>query len=344
VTLFSRLFSKNADDFLAKGDRLLEEQRYFEARCAYEDGLQRHLNRQGAAAKDDVADAFASKIAKANLSLAEMNIHEAKFAISRGAYAKAAEHLELAKTLTDDSTLREKAEKLHAGIVENTNETSKLEPTAGGCSSCSSMEPQTQAIPQCEDPDLSPLDYYDLLIRQLPGEMYSRYAGLGEKFAYMYLAASRDEHKQALEMLEDWYEGSFSDIYLYEKGMILHRLGYTAESEDCLKGAISENAANPLAHLGLALLMIEGGRLNEAAVRLDAMIADGMLAEQAILLRGDTAQMAGDLNGSIDYYGMLLSTTYARPAAERLHAVLMQCDRQQEAANVYKRYLTGCKH
>lgn len=340
MSLFSRLFSKNAEDFLAKGDRLLDAHRYFEARCAYEDGLQR-LRDSGAGG--DIADAFAAKIARANLALAEMNIQEAEFAIKRGASSKAVEHLELAKTLTDDGALREKAEKL-AGLVENTNETNRLAPHGGGCTSCASQEPETQVVTHCEDPDLSPLDYYDLLIRQLPGEMYSRYAGLGEKFAYMYLAASRDEHQRALELLEEWYDGASRDIYLYEKGMVLHRLGNAPEAEACLNEAVAENPDNPLPHLGLALLMIEGERFEEAAARLDAMIVAGMLAEQAVLLRGDTAQLAGDLDGAINCYGQLLSTPYARPAAEKLHTVLIQCDRRQEAANVFKRYLTGCRH
>lgn len=340
VSLFSRMFSKNAEDFLAKGDRLFDAQRYFEARCVYEDGL----SRQEPGAEGGAADAFTARIARANLALAEMNVQEAQFAINHGDNAKAAEHLELAKTLTDDGALREKAEILLATLVEKTNETNRLAPDGGGCTSCASMEPETQVVTHCEDPNLSPLDYYDLLIRQLPGEMYSRYAVLGEKFAYMYLAASRDEHNEALELLEEWYDGSFRDIYLYEKGMILHRLGNTREAEDCMNGAVGENPANPLPHLGLALFMIEAERFEEAAVGLDAMIAAGMLAEQAVLLRGDTAQLAGDLNGAMDCYGQLLATPYARPAAEKLHAVLLQCDRRQEAANVYKRYLTGCRH
>lgn len=344
VSLFSRLFSKNSEDFLAKGDRLFDAHRYFEARCIYEDGLQRHLSRQEQGAKRNVADLFAAKIAQANRALAEMNIQEAEFAFKRGEPSKAAEHLELAKTLTDDGALREKAEILLAKLVENANETKRLAPTVGGCGSCAPMGPETQAVTHCEDPILSPLDYYDLLVRQLPDEMYSRYAGLGEKFAYMYLAASRDEHKKSLELLEEWYDGSFRDIYLYEKGMLLHRLGNALEAEDCLNAAVGENPANPLPHLGLALFMIEGERFDEAAAKLDAMIAAGMLAEQAILLRGDTAYLAGDLSGAINYFGRLLQTPFARPAAEKLHAVLLQCDRQQEAANVFKRFLTGCRH
>jgi tetratricopeptide (TPR) repeat protein len=344
MAFLARLFSKKADDYLVKGDRLFASHCFFEARTAYEDGLQRHLNGKDAETADDISRTFSAKIALANRALAELNIVEAEHALGRGAHAKAAEHLDLAKTLTDDLDLREKAEKLLANLVENINDTNKLAPHGSACASCASTEPESQAASHCEEPDLSPLDYYDLLIRQLPGDMYSRYAGLGEKFAYAYLAASRDDHAEALELLEEWYDGSSGDIYRYEKGMILYRLGNTHDAEASLHEAVAENAVNPLPHLGLALLLIDGGRLDEAAECLDTMITGEILPEHARMLRGDTCQLAGDMDGAIGHYGMLLPTPFARSAAEKLHDVLMQCDRRQEAAAVFKRYLGGCCH
>lgn len=344
MAVYTQLFSKSADDYLAKGDRLLEAGSFFEARAAYEDGLHRFNRKKDAGTADDMGETFLIKIALANRALAEMNIREAEYALNRGTLDKAAEHLELAKTLTDDAALREKAEKLLANLIENTNDTNKLASPVGACTSCASTGPETPLDTHCEDPDLSPLDYYDLLIRQLPGEMYDRYAGLGEKFACSYLAASRDDHTTALELLEEWYDGSSRDIFCYEKGMILHRLGNPREAEECMLDAVADNSANPLPHLGLALLLLDDGRLDEVAERLDGMIAGGILPEQALMLRGDTCRLAGDDDGAIRHYGMLLPTPYARPAAEKLHEMLMRCDRQEEAAAVFKRYLGSCCH
>ena len=344
MAFLSRLFSKNPGDYLAKGDRLFEARSFFEARNAYEDGLQGYLDAKGPGSEDDTTRAFIAKIALANRALAEMNIVEAEHALDRGAHAKAADHLELAKSLTDDVLLREKAEKLLANLVENTNDTNTLATPVGACASCAPTEPQTQVSAHCEDPNLSDADYYDLLIRQLPVEMYDRYAALGEKFAYSYLAASRDDHAAALKLLEEWYDGSSRDIYRYEQGMILYRLGNTRQAEECLLDAVAENPVNPLPHLGLALLLIEQRRLDEAAEQLDGMIAGGILPEQTLMLRGDTCRFAGDADGAIMHYGMLLPTPFARPAAEKLHDMLMQCGRHQEARAVFKRYLAGCCH
>lgn len=344
MAFLARLFSKNPGTYLAKGDQLLAACSFFEARNAYEEGLQRHLDAHGPGTTDDITEAFSAGIARANRSLAEMNIAEAECAIGRGAAAKAAEHLELAKSLTHDATLREKAEQLLANLGENTNDTDTLAPTVGGCASCGPIGAHTQVSAHWEDPDLSDADYYDLLIRQLPGELYGRYAALGEKFACAYLAASRDDHAAALDLLEEWYDGSSRDIYLYEQGMALYRLGSTREAEERLLAAVADNPANPLPHLGVALLLMEEHRLDEAAQRLDGMVAAGVLPEQAMMLRGDTCRLAGDTEGAIRQYGMLLSTPFVRQAAESLHDLLMQCGRHQEAGALFKRYLAGCCH
>ncbi|BCS54004.1 tetratricopeptide repeat protein [Geobacter sp. SVR] len=339
MSLFSRLFSKSTDDYLSKGDRLFESGRFFDARSVYEQGLE-----SCGTGNRETVEQFAAKIAAANTSLAALNIEEAEAALQHGNGAKAAEHLELAKTLTNDPALREKAENLLSFIREETAISPKPE-AGGGCSSCSSSSCHDAAPDSAHDhPDMSPEDYYDLLIRQLPEENYERYATLGEKFACMYLAVSQDEHHAALKMLEEWYQGSHSDIYSYEKGMILYRLGRVDDAEACLRESIGHNRDNPLPYQGLALLLIDAGRLDEAAGHLDHMAANDILPIQALMLRGEVSLLSGDSQGAIDRFAKLLTTPVAKPAAEKLYAALMQCGRQQEAARVFKQYLGGCCH
>lgn len=337
---FSKLFSKTPEDFLSHGNKLLEQERFFEARAAYEEGLQKS-EQQGS--ENPSINVFIQKIAIANTGLAALNIKEAEHAITIGADVKAIEHLELAKTLTNDSKLREKAENLLKSLATIPSKPDK-KTLSSGCSSCSSHEPQTQVETPCEDSNLSPLDYFDLLIRQLPGQMYNRYADLGEKFAYMYLAASRDEHEQALKMLEDCLTEANRDIYCYEKGMILYRLGQVHEAEQFLQQAIRLNADNPLSRLGLALLLIDCNRFKEADEHLASMIVEEILPDQALFLRANIAEMTEDIDNAIEKYGKLLSTGYARPAAEKLSSLLTVCNRHQEAEAVFKTYLKGCHH
>jgi tetratricopeptide (TPR) repeat protein len=160
----------------------------------------------------------------------------------------------------------------------------------------------------------------------------------------MYISASHDQHAEALELLEKWFKGSDRDIYCYEKGKILHRLGKISESETYMLESIRENIHNPLPQLGLALLYIEEHRLEDAARQIDAMIAAEIFTGQALMMRGEVFELSGDLEGAIRQYGSLLETPIARSAAERLHEILVECNRQPEAANIFKRYLGKCQH
>lgn len=140
------------------------------------------------------------------------------------------------------------------------------------------------------------------------------------------------------------YKGDNEDIYWYEKGTLLHRLGRTEESELCFRSACRTGRDNPLPRFGLALLLMDGKRFFEAAEILDSMISGGMLSEQARMLRGDLYLLSGDTEWAIGCYGMLLSTPHARMAAEKLHDLLLHAGRTQEAVALSKKYLGGCGH
>jgi len=339
----NKLFTRGPEDYMTKGEGYFAAHSYYEARTAFEAGLQSCREKGGPA---EIARKLEAMICETNRAMAELNMQEAEHALRRGAMDRAVEHLELAKTLTDDAMIRDKADHLLAGLVDKSNDTGVLAPAAS-CSSCSSRSGSSSdvhvASPEA-DADLPVLEHYDLLIHQLPEEMYARYSSLGEDFAYMFIAASRDSHQEALDLLEQWFDGSHRDIYCYEKGKILHRLGRTSESEACLRESIIEDGHNPLPHLGLALLLVEDNRLDEAARHLDAMIAAEIFTGQALMMRGEVFQLAGNTDAAIQLYGKLLETSLARAAAEKLHELLLECNRQPEAAHIYKRYLGKCQH
>ncbi|QEM68476.1 hypothetical protein FO488_10040 [Geobacter sp. FeAm09] len=343
MNILKKLFSKNPADMVARGDRFLKEHHYFEARCAYEDARRLLSGSNGAQGAEALLAVCEERIGSANHALAGLNISEAESALSRGLPDKALEHLELAKSLTDDAVLREKAEELAALCCGNDAE-QRESASVSGCSSCSSCAPEEYVTSDFSDVNMPLMEYYDLLIQQLPREMYGRYSDLGEEFASMYVIASGNRHGDALKQLEAWYTGSDHDIYCYEKGMIQFRLGDVTTAETCFREAIVTNGANSLAHLGLALLLIEGQRLHEAGQQLEAMMAAGILAEQSRMLRADVHVLAGDTDRAIDMYSGLLATPAARMAAERLRDVLMQCGRSNDAAYIVRRYLGGCGH
>jgi len=340
MNFLKKLFVRRPEDFVTKGDALFSTGSFYDSRSAYEEGLDCCRGKAGC---DDLIQLIGLKIDEANRSLANLNIAEAEHAFKCGTTDKAIEHLELAKTLTQDANIREKAELMLSRVSENTNDPVVLAPSSS-CSSCSHTSPDAHSALVETDTDLDPLEHYDLLIHQLPEDMYERYSGLGEEFAYSYIAASQDRHAESLELLEKWFSGSHRDIYCYEKGKILHRLGRISESETCMLEAVRENAHNSLAQLGLALLFIEENRLEDAARQIDTMIAAEIFTGQALMMRGEVFELSGDLENAIRQYGSLLESPLASSAAEKLHGILIACNRRAEADHIFKRYLGKCKH
>ncbi len=324
---------------LTKGDKYMESDSYFDARTCYADGLKLCFGEDGGVLKD----AFSERIDAANRKLAELNIYEAECAYSRGAVEKAIDHLELVKTLTYDTVLREKAESLlHRFAQTDSDDDEQI--AISSCASCagSSAGGCTDSAPA--DDSLPHLEYYELLIQQLPEDQYHRYAELGEDFAYAYIAASRDEHHEALAAFEKCSDTLPQDIYQYEKGKVLHRLGDDNEAEQHLRRAVQLNGSNSLAWFTLAHVLRENDRFQDALAAVETMIEEQILPEQALLLRADIYDATGNHEGAVNQYVELLQTPYARAAAEKLYGILLEMGRRDDAAVILKKYLNKSCH
>jgi len=340
VNFISRWFSKSPSDLLTKGDRYMESDSFFDARTCYEDGLKLCSDDDSGG---DLKTVLTERIDAANLKLAERNLYEAECAYSRGDALKAIDHLELVKTLTYDPTLREKAEKLILDFSQPDSVQGE-QINISSCASCAGSSGGECADSTPSDDSMPLLEYYELLIHQLPADQYQRYAELGEDFAGAYVAASRDEHREALSGFEKCFDTLPQDIYWYEKGKVLHRLGNDREAEQHLRTAIQLNSTNSLAWFTLALVLRESNRFQEALTTVEAMAAEHILPEQALLLRADIFEATGDHEGAVNQYVELLQTPYARAAAEKLYEILLEIGRQSDAAVIYKKYLNKSCH
>ena len=340
MNYISRWFSKSPSDLLTKGDRYMESDSFFDARTCYEDGLKLC---SGEDSGGDLKALFIERIDTANRKLAECNLHEAECAYSRGDTVKALDRLELVKTLTYDSILREKAELL---LLNLSPPDSDHEERINGssCASCSGSSGGECADITPSDDSLSPLEYYDLLIQQLPADQYQRYTELGEDFAEAYIAASRDEHHEALSGFEDCFDTLPHDIYWYEKGKVLHRLGNDREAEQHFRTAVQLNGTNSLALFALALVLRESNNFQDALTTIETMVAEHIMPEQALLLRADIFEATGDHEGAVNQYVELLQTPFARAAAEKLYGILLETGRQSDAAVIFKKYMNKSCH
>ena len=340
MNFISRWFSKSPSDLLAKGDRYMESDSFFDARTRYEDGFKICPGDEAGGALKTV---FLERIDAANCKLAELNLQEAEFAHSRGDAVKAIDHLELVKTLTGNLALRKKAEELILRFTpQDDDHDEPANATHSSCGSCSSSSAGCSSDSTPSDDSLPLLEYYELLIHQLPTDQYQRYTKLGEVFASAYVAASRDKHLEALSGFEGCADTLPQDIFLYEKGKVLHRLGKDSEAEQCLRKAVQLNGANSLAWVNLALVLRESLRFKDAMVTIETMIAENIMPEEAQLLRASIFEATGDHESAVNQYLELLQTPWARPAAEKLYGLLMEVGRKEDAAAIFKKYLKSC--
>lgn len=337
MNFISRWFSKSPSDLLAKGDKYLDSGSFFDARTCFEDGLR--LCSVDAALRT----VFSERIDTANRGLAERNLFEAECAYSRGDVDKARDHLELVITLTYDQALREKAETLLLDFSPPDSDNDG-QISVSSCASCAGSSSSESAESMHQDDSLPMLEYYELLIQQLPADQYHRYTGLGEDFACAYIAASRDQHREALSGFENCSDSVPQDICCYEKGKVLHRLGNDPAAEQHLRMAVQLNSTNSLAWLNLALVLLESKRFQDALTTIETMVAEQIMPEQALLLRAEIYEASGDNEGAVNQYVELLQTPYARVAAEKLYGVLMETGRQSDAAVIFKKYLNKSCH
>ncbi len=341
MNFISRLFSKSPADLMAKGDRYMASDSFFDARICYEDGLR---SCSGGDADGDLKTVFSARIDTANIRLAERNLDEALFAHSHGDFDKAIDHLQLVKTLTSDPTLCEKADGLILSCSQPENDEARPPALSSSCASCAGSSAADCSDSLNQDDSLPLLEYYELLIQQLPDDQCQRYSNLGEDFAHAYIAASRDEHNEALALFEKCFDTLPHDIYWYEKGKLLHRLGNDPEAEKCLRKALELNSTNSLAWLTLTLVLRENMRFKDALAAIETMVAEQIMPEQALLLRADILEATGDHEGAVNLYVELLQTPFARAAAEKLYGILLETGRQGDAAVIFKKYLNKSCH
>lgn len=338
--MFRKLFGRDYRHYKEKGERLLAEGRYADARNEFAEALQRL---SGTDADFATTEAFLrEQMCEAGNRLGEMNLAEAEHALGRGEFNKARDYLDLAGDLAEDVTIREKAEKLKNAIALATAMDTPAD-NKYSCAGCSATGEKTTENSHAAEEELSPEDRFEILIQSLPGDLPERYAGLGEKFACGYMLAHDGEDAAARNIFEELLAHEENDIVLYETALIFHREGVVAECERLLRRAQTLNGINPLCCLGLVQLFAETDRGNEAIPVLDHMIASEILPDQARVLQGDVLLMLGRELEAMDRYGEALAfPTVASSAAERLIPLLEGKGRTEEAAYLFKRFMKRC--
>ena len=341
---FSKFFKKDHQHYLAQGTKHLAAERYADARVDF-------LEAQSRCPLEDaeVARQISTGLSQAGNQLSELNLAEGAYALTAGELAKASDNFTLARQLADDPKLKARAE---AGLKQvaqpqPTQAASQSAPKAGGhgggsCGSC--KDSGTHSLDSDEvTAGMHEEDRFFLLVQPLPGDLPSRYCGLGEKFARAYLLIHEGNDAQALPILQEMQLSSDNDIVNYEVALIMYRAGRAHECEELLKRSLKLNPANATSYLALVHLKADAGQYPEAISIVGRMRELGVLADQAQFMLGELLEASGDHAGALDAWSQALEIpSVAKPAAERLIPILTSQGRGEEAKYLAKRYLKGC--
>ena len=335
---------KDARFYLDKGNRLLAEGRYAEARGCYGDALER-LGTDDGSLRDEIS----ARLGEAGDGLAVVNLEEAERCLNDDDGVKALDHLELAREFAVAPDVGNRVDQLSRRLAATATATLAPDSPEGdaACASCAGgtctpgdafFEPQ----PDASDGHLSAEERFELMTAALPEDLPRRYRALGARFAEAYLLSHDGDDEAAARMLASITIPASQDIILYERALIRHRQGDPRECETLLRQAFRTNDRNPLCYLALVDLYVGTGRPEEALALLDTMIAVDLLPAQAFMMKGDIQEHLGLDGQALDSYSVLLESPYKKDAASKIIPILEKLGRGDEARQIYTRYVKGC--
>lgn len=291
-----------------------------------------------------------SGLDQAGNRLGELNLQEGEHSLNAGELQKAYDHFSLAVELAADQGIKAQAQAGLARVQQPESPKAAKAAPAGGyhhhgggsCSSCKGHgEPeQPQDVPE---PTLSEEDRFFLMVQPLPGDLSSRYATLGPKFASAYLLIHDGNDAKAFPILQEMLSSDENDIVLYEVALIMFRAGRIHESEGLLNRALSLNPANAMVYMALVQLLAGGGRHPEAITLVERMLELGIMADQALFMLGELHELTGNEPRAMELWSQALEVpSVARSAAERLIPILNRQGRTDDVKYLSKKYLKGC--
>ncbi len=331
---------KDSRTHLDKGNRLLAEGRYAEARFCYDDALER-LGSDETSLRDEIM----ARMGEAGDALAVINLEEAERCLAEGEADKARVHLDLARefAVTSENATRvtnlsrRLSDGMPIGVVPRVQDVN-----CGSCASGSLAPTQEDALSVATDGHLSSEERFELMTAALPEDLPVRYRALGSRFAQAYLLVHDGDDTAAAQIFASITIPAFQDIILYERALIVHRQGEMRGCEKLLRESLSVNDRNPLCCMALVDLWVTTDRAGEALNLLDYMIAAELMPIQAIMTKGDIQEHLGMEEGALASYALLLETPGKKDAAIKIIPILEKLGRSEEARHVFKQYVKGC--
>jgi len=337
MAFLKNLFGKG--DPLATMEKALRENRWADALAAGEKLQGQELAPETSARVHDL-------LAAAGDGLAMLNLTEGEGCLRAGEIGRAIEHFSLASEQARGEELKERIAQAMTDCSSTAPSAAPVEPVsdhscASGCCSSSGDSPAESepVFPVEGEPDSQ--DLFELILGGLPTDLASRYRGRGVAFRNALLAAHREE-EGALHLLDLLPEEGKDDLFFFERGSLLGRLGQTEAACRDLERAVDLNPQHLLALDALVGLELSEGQTEKAARRLCDLLDQGVAtgfchAGLAAILAGE-----GDPEQALIHGEKALAQGHVSPDTIFLVASLLEKDgRVEEAEHLLMRIPGG---
>jgi tetratricopeptide (TPR) repeat protein len=268
MSFLKRIFGQS--DPLAPLRKALDQRRWADA-AAVGQALDRNaLDVDAAGELDRLLDA-------AGDGLAELNLVEGEGCLRGGDRERAAEHFTLAAAQVRSDHLARRI--LQSRKELETAEAPSFVPSLPAASSCGSeCCDNGSAVADDGDGSADHLDEWtrlELVLSSYPPEMATVCMESGETFRKAFLLAHEGCEKEAAELFELIPQKERNELYHFEFGAVLGRLGELERACRELEAALALNSEHTLALETLIDLEIAGGKESAARKRLESILEQG---------------------------------------------------------------------
>jgi len=237
--LLRRLFFSKSD--LPALRKAVSTQRYADALLIAEELYESEL---GSAETAEVENL----VGQAGDKLARINLDEGIYLLKEQQWEGAAEHLQLAQQQGVSSELQQEIkDALHQ--LEATQSSSAEAIASSSCSSCSSgdstVDAESASLPEQDMPDFDA--QLDLILTSYPADLVPRYQNKSQEFKEAFVLGHQGEEEEALKRLGALPAAEQDDLFDFEAGCLIARLGEGPKACDALYSALQQNPTLELA-------------------------------------------------------------------------------------------------
>lgn len=287
MSFFKRIFSQS--DPLASVRKSVGQRRWADALA-----IGQALDRP--ALDPDAVEELDQLLESAGDSLAELNLEEGEGCLRCGDKERAAEHFTLAAAQVRSDHLGWRI--IQARKALGSVETRDFVPTASDGSDCGSDCCDNGRAVSTDMPTGANLDEstrLELVMGTYPPEMAAACLESSDIFRRAFLLAHEGREKEAAELFERIPEKEKNELYHFEFGAVLGRLGEVDRACRELETALAFNGNNTLALETLTTLEIAEGRVNMARKRLESLLENG---REPAFCHGGLAALYGRIGNS----------------------------------------------